>query len=47
MKSFVRISDFVRGRFFLLKGKQNFSLVFCSERAGRRGSGSGAAGFIY
>jgi len=33
-KSFVRISDFARARFFLLKGKQNFSLVFCSERAG-------------
>jgi len=26
-----------RAGFFLLKGKQNFSLVFCSERAGRRG----------
>jgi len=33
-KSFVRIFGFARARFFLLKGKQNFSLVFCSERAG-------------
>ena len=33
-KSFVRIFGFARVRFFLLKGKQNFSLVFCSERAG-------------
>ena len=35
-KNFVRISDFARARFFLLKGKQNFSLVSCSGRAGWR-----------
>ncbi|MFH2004841.1 MAG: hypothetical protein ABIK27_08960 [Bacteroidota bacterium] len=33
-KSFVRIFGFARAGFFLLKGKQNFSVVFCSERAG-------------
>src|SRR3989344_6913508 len=43
-KSFVRISDFACAGFFLprlrrgfggqVKGKQNFSLVFCSGRAG-------------
>ncbi len=34
-KSFVHNFLFVRARFFLLKGKQNFSLAVCSERAGR------------
>src|SRR3990167_9267785 len=33
-KSFLCISDFARAGFFLLKGKQNFFVVFCSERAG-------------
>ncbi|PIT96688.1 hypothetical protein COT82_01720 [Candidatus Campbellbacteria bacterium CG10_big_fil_rev_8_21_14_0_10_35_52] len=33
-KSFVCGFDFARDHFFLLKGKQNFSLVFYSERAG-------------
>ena len=33
-KSFLCISDFARAGFFLLKGKQIFFVVFCSERAG-------------
>src|SRR3989344_1911003 len=46
-KSFLRIFDFARARFFLprlrrgfggqVKGKENFFAGFCSERAGRRG----------
>jgi hypothetical protein len=36
-KSFLCISDFARAGFFLLKGKENFFVGFCSERAGRRG----------
>ncbi len=39
-KSFLCISDFARDQFFLLKGKQNFSLSVCSLRAGRRGFAS-------
>src|SRR3989344_701821 len=35
-KSFLRISDFARAVFFLLKGKENFFAGFCSQRAGRR-----------
>jgi hypothetical protein len=46
-KSFLRISDFARAGFFLLKGKENFFAGFCSQRAGGRGfaAGSGAAEF--
>jgi len=28
-KSFLRISDFARAQFFLLKGKENFFAGFC------------------
>ena len=49
-KRFLRIFYFARARFFLprlrrgfggqVKGKENFFVVFCSERAGRRGFAS-------
>ena len=42
-KSFVHNFLFAPARFFLLKGKQNFSLAVCSLRAGRRGFASARA----
>src|SRR3989338_5309260 len=39
-KSFLCFSRFARARFFLLKGKENFFVLLCSERAGRRGFAS-------
>jgi len=45
-KSFVCDFDFVRAGFFLLKGKQNFSVAFCSKRAGG-GAGKAIAERVY
>ena len=42
-KNFLRIFYFARARFFLLKGKENFSAWLCSQRAGRRGFASARA----
>ncbi len=33
-KSFLCISGFARARFFLLKGKENFFVVLCSDEQG-------------